>query len=144
MSLKNKKKKRKREAELHSAAGLHSCYALIASVPSIAAAIKRIREGHFPIEPSDKLSHAANLLYMMTGKKPTPVEERIMDISLILHADHGMNASTFCINGSSVYTFGYIFFHRCRYSCFKRPLFMAGANEKVLYMLDEIGDAQQR
>jgi len=48
-----------------------------------------------PIEPDPELSHAGNLLYMMTGKRPTLIEERIMDVALILHADHGMNASTF-------------------------------------------------
>jgi citrate synthase len=74
---------------------LQTCHHLIAGVASVAAAVQRVRENHFPIEPDPALSHAANLLYMITGKKPTPLEERVMDIALILHADHGMNASTF-------------------------------------------------
>ena len=68
---------------------------LIAAVATIAAAIARLREGRLPVEPDPELSHAGNFLYMITGRRPTPVEERMMDVCLILHADHGMNASTF-------------------------------------------------
>ena len=139
---KKKKENSKIEADLHSAASLSSCYALIASVPSIAAAIKRIREGHFPIEPLEELSHAANLLYMMTGKIPTPVEERIMDISLILHADHGMNASTFASMVVASTLSDVYFSVGAGIAALNGPLH-GGANEKVLHMLKEIGKARK-
>ena len=84
-----------REANLLSAEGIESCYHLIAGVATITGVIARLRKGHLPLEPDSELSHAGNLLYMMTGKRPTALEERVMDICLILHADHGMNASTF-------------------------------------------------
>ncbi|RMD57998.1 MAG: citrate/2-methylcitrate synthase, partial [Nitrospirae bacterium] len=66
-------KKRRKKKALEDASGLDDCYHLISGLATIAAAIARIRQGHMPIEPDPELSHAANLLYMITGKKPTPV-----------------------------------------------------------------------
>ncbi len=83
------------EKKKDDALSIDSCIHLISGIATIAAAVMRLRDEKMPVEPDAELSHAANLLYMMTGKKPTPVEERIMDVALILHADHGMNASTF-------------------------------------------------
>ncbi|HLF16473.1 MAG TPA: citrate/2-methylcitrate synthase [Candidatus Thermoplasmatota archaeon] len=66
-----------------------------AQMATIVAAYHRIRSGRPPIVPDPKLSHAANFLYMLTGERPTPAAERAMDVALILHADHDLNASTF-------------------------------------------------
>lgn len=68
---------------------------LISLVSTVTAAYKRIREGQAPIEAKKDLSFAANFMYMMTGKEPTEDEARAMDLLLILHAEHGFNASTF-------------------------------------------------
>ncbi len=68
---------------------------LIAKVPTIVASWNRIRNGESIIVPDSSLSHAANFLYMLTGKKPDSEIEKIFDICLILHADHTFNASTF-------------------------------------------------
>jgi citrate synthase len=68
---------------------------LIAKVPTIVASWQRIRSGLEVVDPDPTLSHAANFLYMMSGKKPDPEVEKIFDICLILHADHTFNASTF-------------------------------------------------
>ena len=68
---------------------------LIAKVPTIVASWHRIRNGLEPVEPDSSLSHAANFLYMMFGKKPDEEVEKIFDVCLILHADHTFNASTF-------------------------------------------------
>ncbi len=68
---------------------------LIAVIPTIAAAVERHKKGWGIIAPKTDLSLAGNFLYMLNGKKPTKEEERIMEVSLILHADHGFNASTF-------------------------------------------------
>lgn len=124
-----------------SAAGYTSCYHLIAGVASIAAAIARIHQGHFPIEPEPTLSHAANLIYMMTGKKPSPEEERIMDIALILHADHGMNASTFASMVVASTLSDIYFSVGSGIAALNGPLH-GGANEQVLHMLKEIGDVK--
>ena len=73
------------EAE-ERATGLRTCYHLLAGVATLAAATARLRRGFMPLDPDPELGHAANYLYMMTGRRPTPIEERIMDIALILHA----------------------------------------------------------
>jgi len=119
-----------------------SCYHLIAGVPTIAAAIARIREGKMPIEPDPELGHAANFLYMLTGRRPTPLEEKLMDVALILHADHGMNASTFaCLVVAS--TLSDIYFSvGAGIAALNGPLH-GGANEEVIRTLREIGGSSK-
>ena len=68
---------------------------LIAKLPTIVAAFARLRHGEEQIQPRDDLSYAENFLYMLTDKIPDPSISRLFDISLILHAEHTMNASTF-------------------------------------------------
>ena len=66
-----------------------------AAVPTLAAAIHRLRRGAEPIEPRDELPYAANYLYMIDGAEPDPVRTRAIEQYLILGVDHGFNASTF-------------------------------------------------
>jgi len=120
------------------AAGLRACIHLIAGLPTIAAAIERIRDHHLPIEPDPELGHAANFLYMMTGTRPTTEEERIMDIALILHADHGMNASTFASMVVASTLSDVYFSIGAGIAALSGPLH-GGANEEVLKMLESIG-----
>ena len=120
-------------------AGLESCYHLISGVASIAAAIARIRQGHLPIEADPDLSHAANFIYMMTGRRPSPVQERIMDVALILHADHGMNASTFAAMVVASTQSDMYFATGSGIAALNGPLH-GGANEQVVRTLREIGD----
>jgi citrate synthase len=68
---------------------------LIAAFPTIVAAFDRVRRGEDPVPPRDDLSTAGNFLYMLSGEEPDPEDARVMDVCLILHAEHGMNASTF-------------------------------------------------
>ncbi|MFB5598841.1 MAG: citrate/2-methylcitrate synthase [Nitrososphaeraceae archaeon] len=68
---------------------------LISKIPTIVAAWSRIRNGREYIEPTKDLSHSANFLYMVFGRKPQPEEIKVFDICLILHAEHSFNASTF-------------------------------------------------
>ena len=68
---------------------------LTAKFPTVIAAFHRYRQGKRPVPPMAKLSHAANFLYMMSGKVPEPEMEKALDTYLILLADHGLNASTF-------------------------------------------------
>lgn len=72
-----------------------ACCRLIAKIPTIVAAFKRLRVGEEPVAPRTDMSLAANFLYMMNGSESDPRQARILDICLILHADHTMNASTF-------------------------------------------------
>lgn len=68
---------------------------ITAKVPTLIAAYDRIRNGEEPIEPRDDLDHAENFLYMLTGQVPDDVVADTFDMALVLHADHGLNASTF-------------------------------------------------
>lgn len=68
---------------------------LIAKIPSIVAAWNRIRNGQHVVEPLEIGSHASNFLYMLRGAEPSTDEAKVMDVCLILHAEHSFNASTF-------------------------------------------------
>jgi citrate synthase len=68
---------------------------LIAKMPTLIASYHRLRTGQEPIPPNPHLSHAANFLWMLLGEEPGSDDERAMDVSFVLYADHTMNASTF-------------------------------------------------
>jgi citrate synthase len=68
---------------------------ITAKIPTLLAAFERYRQGEEPVAPREDLGHAANFLYMMTGTEPDEVAAGTFDMALILHADHGLNASTF-------------------------------------------------
>ncbi len=68
---------------------------LIAKIPTIIAYFHRIRTGQNLIHPNPDLNHAENFLYMLKGDVPDKIESRALDVDLILHADHELNASTF-------------------------------------------------
>ena len=76
-------------------ASLRMAIKLIAKFPTIIASWDRIRNGNQPIDPSANLDHAANFLYMLSGKVPDDDMARFMDTALVLHAEHSFNASTF-------------------------------------------------
>lgn len=69
--------------------------AITAKIPSIIAAFDRVRHGKEVVAPLKEGSTAYNFLYMLNGEKPGEQAEKTMDLCLILHAEHGMNASTF-------------------------------------------------
>ena len=68
---------------------------LIAKTPTIIAYYQTIRDGKPLTHPNRQFSHTANFLWMLNGVKPTKVEEKALDLDLILHAEHTLNASTF-------------------------------------------------
>lgn len=124
-----------------SAELIDSCYQVIGGLASILGATSRLREGFLPLEPRDDLSHAANLIYMMTGKEPTPLEERVMDVCLILHADHGMNASTFATIVVASTLSDIYFSIGAGIAALNGPLH-GGANEEVVKVINEIGSIE--
>jgi citrate synthase len=118
------------------------CVNLIAKLPTLVAAHARMRHGDDPIGPRDDLSHAANFYYMLTGCEPDALTERIMDVALIVHAEHTMNASTFsALVTASTHADPYTSISAAIGSL-SGPLH-GGANEDVLNMLDEIGSVEQ-
>lgn len=113
---------------------------LIARLPTLVAAFHRARRGEDPLDPREDLGHAANFLYLLSGSEPDPEDARVMDVCLILHAEHGMNASTFAARVTAA-TLSDI--HSAIVSAvgtLKGPLH-GGANQEVMKMLLEI-DAQ--
>jgi len=129
--------------EISHAANLRKAKRLTAKIPTIIGAMQRIIEGRDPIEPGvggdASLSHAANLLYMMTGERPSGEAERTMDVSLILYAEHDYNASTFAgriIAATLSDLHGAV---TGAIAALKGPLH-GGANEAAMEMLKEIKD----
>ena len=76
-------------------ANIERAISLIAKIPTIVAAWDRVRNNKDVVEPLDDNSHAHNFLYMLRGEHPKHEISKIFDISLILHAEHSFNASTF-------------------------------------------------
>src|SRR5580692_5993909 len=76
-------------------ANVRKAIRLTSQIAMIVAAYDRIRKGKTLIEADRSLSHAANFLLQLNGTKPSATAERALDIALILHADHELNASTF-------------------------------------------------
>ncbi|MFQ5543640.1 MAG: citrate synthase [Nitrospiria bacterium] len=115
-----------------------SAVRLIAKLPTIIAAYARLRRGDDHIQPQDDLSHAENFLYMLTGKAPDKAMAKILDTSLILHAEHTMNASTFSgLVTASTLSNPYTVVSSA-IGTLMGPLH-GGANERVLTMLSKIG-----
>jgi len=110
---------------------------LMCKVPTIVAAYHRIRNGDEPLLPRDDLDHAANFLWMLTEKVPDPLVARVMDVCLVLHAEHGMNASTFAarVTGSTLADPYSVV--SSAVGTLAGPLH-GGANEDVLSMLRDI------
>ncbi len=76
-------------------ANLRKALRLTSQIATAVCAIQRIRQGQEPIAPAKDLGHAANFLYTLTGQRPSAVTTRAFDASLVLYAEHELNASTF-------------------------------------------------
>ena len=76
-------------------ANLNKSRRLTAKLPTALAAFARLRDGEEPVDPNTDLGHAENFLYMLNGERPDEVLAETFDMALVLHADHGLNASTF-------------------------------------------------
>lgn len=112
---------------------------LLAQFPTVVAAIQRVRGGQSPIEPHPDLSVAGNFLYMLTGEEPTAAATDVMDVALVLHAEHGSNASTFVARATASSLTDVYSAVTSAVGSLKGPLH-GGANEAVMEALEEIGD----
>ncbi len=119
-------------------ANVNKSIRLTASMPTIVAAWHRIRNGLWPVAPSTELGHAANFLYMLNGERPSDAAARALDIALILHADHGLNASTFAARITASTLSNLHSSITSAIGTLKGPLH-GGANEQVMRTLIEIG-----
>src|SRR5438477_4730950 len=115
---------------------------LIALTPSLIATYHRQRAGETPVAPNPKLPHAANFLNMLLGEEPDQEAARALDVTLILYADHTMNASTFT---ARVIASTLSDMHSAitgAIAALKGPLH-GGANEESFKRLEESGDVDR-
>jgi citrate synthase len=123
-------------------ANIEKAIRLVARIPTIVAAYDRLRQNLDPLNPKPNLNLASNFLYMRSGKEPDPLSAKVLDVMLILHADHELNASTFAARvtaatGSDVYAAV-----TSAIGTLKGPLH-GGANQKVMEMLMAIGSVDK-
>jgi len=112
---------------------------LTAQVGSLVATYGRIGAGGGPIEPDPALGHAANFLLMLNGERPSELETRALDIALILHADHELNASTFAARVTAATLSDMHSAVVAGVGALKGPLH-GGANAEVMKLLLSIGE----
>ncbi|ESP87672.1 citrate synthase [Candidatus Halobonum tyrrellensis] len=115
---------------------------ITAKMPTALAAFARIRDGDDPVEPREDLDHAANFLYMLNDEEPNDVQADVFDQALVLHADHGLNASTFSamVTASTLADI-----HSAVTSAIGTLSggLHGGANANVMRMLKEVDDADR-
>jgi citrate synthase len=123
-------------------ANLRKAIRLTAQMPTIVAVHERIRKGQKAVAPDPSLNHAANFLYMLRGEKPDEESARAIDVDLLLHADHGANASAFA---ARVATGARADMHAAIVSAIatlKGPAH-GGAAQAVMTMTNEIGEPER-
>ncbi len=126
-------------ADNSAAATLRKGIRLTSQVPMIVAAHDHIRNGREPVAPDPGLGHAANFLHMLKGRPPTPQAARLMDMDMILHAEHGSNASAFAarvVAGTEANLHAAM---TAAIAALSGPAH-GGAAENVMRMAQEIGD----
>jgi len=113
---------------------------LTSQVPMIVAAHEHIRNGRQPVAPDPSLGHAANFLYMLKGSAPSADTARLMDLDMILHAEHGSNASAFTarvVAGTEANLHAAM---AAAVAALSGPAH-GGAAENVMLMAQEVGEA---
>jgi citrate synthase len=118
-------------------ANVNKAIRLTSQLAMIVANYDRIRKGKPVVEPDQSLSHAANFLLMLNGTAPSKTAERALDIALILHADHELNASTFAARITAATLSDMHSAVTSAIGTLKGPLH-GGANEAVFKILQEI------
>jgi citrate synthase len=118
-------------------ANLNKAIRLTSQIAMVVAAYDRIRKGKPVVEPDRALSHAANFLWMLNGTQPSSTAERALDIALILHADHELNASTFAARVTAATLSDMHSAVTSAIGALKGPLH-GGANEAVFHILEAI------
>lgn len=115
---------------------------ITAKLPTVVAAYARLRDGDEPIEPDESLGHAADFLRMLNDDRPGEVLAETFDMALVLHADHGINASTFAamVTASTLADI-----HSAVTAAIGTlgGALHGGANRNVMRMLEEIDDGDR-
>lgn len=116
--------------------------AIVAKIPTVVAAFQRFRNGLELPEIREDLGEAAHFLYLINGEEPSEQATKILDVALTLHADHGMNASTFSARVTVATLSDMYSAITSAIGTLKGPLH-GGANEGVIHMLEEIGGVDE-
>lgn len=116
--------------------------AIVAKIPTVVAAYQRFRNGLELPAIREDLGEAAHFLYLINGEEPSEQATKILDVALTLHADHGMNASTFSARVTIATLSDMYSAITSAIGTLKGPLH-GGANEGVIHMLEEIGDLEK-
>jgi citrate synthase len=120
-------------------ANLRKAIRLNAQCATVVTSFNSIRNGKEPLAPRADLSHAGNFYYMLTGNEPNSTIVKALDVALILHADHELNASTFAGRVTAATLSDIYSAVTSAIGALKGPLH-GGANEAVMRMLLKIGD----
>src|SRR5947209_15461553 len=119
------------------AANVRKAIRLTSQIAMIVASYDRIRKGKNIVGPDPSLSHAGNFLLLLNGERPSATAEKALDVALILHADHELNASTFAARVTAATLSDMHSAITSAIGAPKGPLH-GGANEAVMRMLFEI------
>ena len=118
-------------------ANVRKSFRLTAQIAMIVAIFDRIRKGKDVVHADQSLSHAANFLWMLNGEKPSETATKALDVALILHADHELNASTFAARVIAATLSDLHSAITGAIGALKGPLH-GGANEAVMHLLLDI------
>ncbi len=124
--------------DISAAANRTKAARLTAQLATLTAAVERCRQGLEPVAPDQALGHAANFLFMVRGERASAAACRAFDLALVLHADHGFNASTFSARVTAATLSDMHSAITSAIGTLKGSLH-GGANQRVKDMLDEIG-----
>jgi citrate synthase len=128
-----------READVNTPeANRRKALRIVAKTPALIARFDRHRKGKPFVDPQPDLTIAQNFLLMLNGELPTDAMAKALDVCLILHADHGLNASTFAARVTIATLSDMYSAITTAVGTLKGPLH-GGANEEVMHMLNEIG-----
>jgi len=128
------------EADSLHDSNVRKAFRLTSQVGMIVAIYDRLRKGLEVVEPDPTLTHAANFLWMLNGEKPSETAAKTLDVALILHADHELNASTFAARVIAATLSDIHSAVTGAIGALKGPLH-GGANEAVMRLLYAINDA---
>ena len=125
-----------------TAANENKALRIVAKIPTLVAAFDRFRKGNQLVPPKEGQNLATRFLYQLFGKEPLPEAAKAMDVALILHAEHGFNASTFAARVVAATLSDIYSSATAAIAALKGPLH-GGANEEVIKMLRQIGNASR-
>lgn len=125
-------------SEMTEDANQNKAIRLLAKFPTLVAALQRLRNGKDPVAPDPSLDTATNFLYMLNNERPSELSAHIMDVALVLHADHELNASTFAARVAAS-TLSDMHSAIVAAICTLKGPLHGGANEQVMRTLERVG-----